>query len=91
MVKDIEPVRQPDCTYRVVLEWSVNYDIDVLESLTTFTISLFEKNSNLLHPVYPNKAIPANKMVCLFCKYTHSCSLSVLIHRMTNISQVILV
>ena len=90
VVKDIEPVRQPDCTYRAVVKWSVNYDIDVLESLISFRLYLSEMD-NPFNIVSQEKLIPAIKMVCCFCKYTHSCSPSVLHHRMRNISQAILV
>ena len=62
IVKDIKPVRQPDCTYRVVVEWSVDYDIDLLESLDTFKISVLEKN-NLFNVASPFGVLAKN-IVC---------------------------
>ncbi|XP_065897318.1 uncharacterized protein [Dysidea avara] len=59
IVKDIKPVRQPDCTYRVVVEWSVDYDIDLLESLDTFKISVLEKN-NLFNVASPFGVLAKN-------------------------------
>jgi len=58
----VEPIRQPDCTYRVILKWSVNYDIDILESLNDFSISLYEKD-DLLNIASPF-GILANNIVC---------------------------
>jgi len=59
---NVEPVRQPDCTYRAILKWSVNYDIDILESLHKFEIYLYKKD-DLLN-IAPPFSIQANNIVC---------------------------
>ena len=59
---NVQPNKQSDFSYRVTLEWSVEYNIDVLESLDFFQI--YVTTENRLTTIVGEKNMPAHDTVC---------------------------
>ena len=61
---NVRPNIQSDFSYRVTLEWSVEYNIDVLESLDSFQILVSTESRFDIHTIARQTIIPAHDTVC---------------------------
>ena len=61
---NLKPSKQSDFSYRVTLEWSVEYNIDVLESLNFFGIIVSTESRLRSHILVPENSMPAHDTVC---------------------------
>ena len=60
---NLRSVREPDCRYRLILEWSVEYNIDFLESLSLFQTIVTSDESKFLTFIQENN-VYAHNTVC---------------------------
>ena len=61
---NVRPNKQSDFSYRVTLEWTVEYNIDVLESLDFFRILVTTESRHMSHVFIQEKLMPAHDTVC---------------------------
>ena len=61
---NVQPSKQSDFSYRVTLEWIVEYNIDVLESLDFFRIIVSTESLLRNNSFFEENNIPAHDTVC---------------------------
>ena len=59
---NLQSESQPGCKYGLILEWSVEYNIDFLEALNFFRITVASEINDF--PIVQEKTIPAHDTVC---------------------------
>ena len=67
---NVQPNIQSDSTYRVTLEWTVEYNIDVLESLDFFRIVVSTERHQREHNLIDENILSAHDTVCCI-NYQH--------------------
>ena len=60
---NVQPNKQSDFSYRIILEWSVEYNIEVLESLDFFRV-IVSTESRLRSNIFVQNLMPAHDTVC---------------------------
>ena len=82
---NLRSVRKPDCRYQLILEWSVEYNIDFLESLHLFR-TIVTSESTYLTVIRENNVYAHNTV----CYITSSCICNYISHfRATLLGQII--
>ena len=61
---NVQPNIQSDFRYRVTLEWSIEYNIDVLESLDFFRIIVSTEKRQKSNTFVKENLMPAHDTVC---------------------------
>ena len=61
---NVQPNKQSDFSYRVTLEWSVEYNIEVLESLDFFRIIVSTESGLMRNEFVQENLVPAHDTVC---------------------------
>ena len=62
---NLQSEMEPDCRYRLNLEWSVEYNIDFLESLHSFQ-TFITSESVRFTKLIPESSVNAHDTVCYF-------------------------
>ena len=60
---NLQTIKEPDCRYRLALNWSVEYNIDFLESLRSFRTVVTTESNRFLELVQEN-SVSAHNTVC---------------------------
>ena len=60
---DFQPIKEPDCRYRLTLNWSVEYNIDFLEALHSFRTVVTIENKRFTELIQ-DSSVSAHNTVC---------------------------
>jgi len=44
---NLRQIQQPNCVYRLMVEWNMEYDVDVLQSIESFAIIVHSESDHL--------------------------------------------
>ena len=59
---NFQRIKEPDCRYQLILNWSVEYNIDFLESLHSFR-TIVSTKSKFLTELIPESSVDAHNTV----------------------------